>query len=577
MTGVIVYKKDDTIGVRLTGDSEGMGDHCGSVDGVDYFDGGVNSGIMTTVTKVESRKLTFAEEGLIRSLLQPKPAYSTPMASSVPISGLSPAALARMMQLNQRMGVSTTPTASASASSTPRNKLPPSASASPPQLSDPPTAAIRSNSSSSANNDASSPEPALAEEKPPEKKLSRLEILRQKKEAIRKRKLELERKVEETKKEKLQQQQEEEKQEETKPQQESPKPSSSPKTTTATSSPKPSISPKTTTAASPRSLPPPTVIRNTTDTSMGDEAASVKSKESGSLFSKASRSSRDSIEQLWIHELRHESPASADKYDLEDAENLLLEEDEHEMEDAPESTRSLHMEGAAGILRQQQQQHQQHHDGVPPAVTSSKSEDQDAAAPAAIAEEENNGRQAPMRQSSLSRLQQLRQKKRLLEALPASIQTPASVVGKDVVVVEGGTNNLASMAMASAAALGHHGAANGAFPTDRAMAHSDDDEDDDDDSKTTSSGMSHHMEDAAATEDDHGVHDAVPAAFQESVTITAGTANPLPGDAVLVDEQTSTSTTQAASHKRRRMLGLGFLPGMNRQQKRQNTGQGQQQ
>ncbi|CAJ1933290.1 unnamed protein product [Cylindrotheca closterium] len=535
MTGVIVYKKDDTIGVRLTGDSEGMGDHSGSVDGVDYFDGGVNSGVMTTISKVEPRKLTIAEEGLIRSLLQPKPAYSTPMASSVPISGLSPAALARMMQLNQRMGI--TPTNGA-----PKNKLPPSATtpATPPtpQLSDPPT--------------VTNSEPPLEEEKPAEKRLSRLEILRQKKEAIRKRKLELERKVETTKKEKLQQQEdkpEEDKPEEaTEPQQpmatedfpetkDSPETSSSPK---STSSQKSTSSPKTSTSVSQAA-----VIRNTSEASMADEAASVKSKESSAMLSKASRSSRDSIEELWIHELRHETPASADKYDLEDAENLLLEEDEME-DNAPESNRSLDMRS---ILRQPTLQVE----GTP-AVDLSKSEGQDMEQE----EEEDNGRQPPMRQSSMSRLQQLRQKKRLLEALPSSIQTPASAG-----LSKSDHTNLASMAMASAAALGHshHNAAT--FP-DRPMAQSDDDDDDDDDdSKTTASALSH-MEDGGNEDDD-----AVPAAFQESVSITASSTNVLPGD---VEETTPVSS----SHKRRRMLGLGFLPGSNRQQKRQNTGAGRQ-
>ncbi|KAL3926340.1 MAG: hypothetical protein SGBAC_013516 [Bacillariaceae sp.] len=527
MTGVIVYKKDDTIGVRLTGESEGMGDHSGSVDGVDYFDGGVNSGILTTVGKVELRKLTFAEEGLIRSLLQPKPAFSASMASSVPMSGLSPAALARMRQLNQRMGVPT-----ASTTPTNRNMLPPSASApdpaTPPQLSDPPM------TTATTKTDSPSGEPPLAEEK----KLSRLEILRQKKEAIRKRKLELEKKVVESKKEKLQQQQEEEAQEETKPQEpmeteESLKPPASPKSS---------------------SSPPPIVVRNssTTDTSMADEVASVRSKESSSMLSKASRSSRDSIEQLWIHELRNESPESAGKYDLEDAENLVLEEDEHEMEGAPESTQSLHVDG---IPKQQQQPALQ--------LDSAKKEGQGA---------DGDGRLAPMRQSSLSRLQQLRQKKRLLEALPASIQTPASTVGKDVVVETAPQNNLASMAMASAAALGHANDHAANFP-DRTIVHSDDDDDDDDDDEGDSKTTASHME--VGMDDGNGDDDAVPAAFQESVTITSGTANPLPAD--VVAEPTPPKSSSSNTNKRRRILGLGFLPGINRQQKRQNTGQGKQQ
>ena len=566
MTGVIVYKKDDTIGIRLTGESEGMGDHCGSVDGVDYFDGGVNSGVMTTVDKVEPRPLTFDEEGLIRSLLQPKPA-ATPIASSVPISGLSPAALARMMQLNQRMGV--TPTAA----SPPRNKLPPSASTPPaeapspppPQLSDPPTITI-----SSSSDDKSAAEPALAEEKASEKKLSRLEMLRQKKEEIRKRKLELEKKVEENKKEKLQQQQQQpEPQEPAKPQQEEPPKPQDPismDTEDANSSSPKSDSSQKSTSSTDQMPPPATVTRNNTTTSATDamdEVASVRSKES-SMFSKASRSSRDSIEELWIHELRHEHPASAAKYDLEDAENLLLEEDEEE--EPPESARTIKI---GGIKRQPELQRK---------LQTSKSEDLNL-------DDDDDDRvpeqKPPMRQSSLSRLQQLRQKKRLLEALPASIQTPVAppAIKPDVVFLDDVqpspntlqqtkdqfNGNLADMAVASAAALGHSNHDNVAiFPEEsRAMVQDrTDDEEDDDDSKTAASVLSEMEEDKR--HHDLDVHHEVPAAFQESVTITPASSNPLPAG-----EEAPSNT-----HKRRRMLGLGFLPGMNREQKRQNTGRG---
>lgn len=519
MTGVIVYKKDETIGIRLTGDSEGMGDHCGSVDGVEYFDGGVNSGVMTSIHKVEPRKLTVSEEALIRSLLQPKPAYSTPMASSMPMSGLSPAALARMMQLNQRMGV--TPATSSTQTTTPRNKLPPStptAADSPPTpiLSDPPTVL--------QNNSSEDREPALEEEKPPERKLSRLEILRQKKEAIRKRKLELSRKVEETKKEKLQQQQQEEAEEPTvKPQQEeAAKPQEPPsmeaedkKSTSPTS-----INSQNSSSSSKRMPPPASVVRSQ-DIPMQDEVASVKSKES-SMFSKASRSSRDSIEQLWIDELRNETPASAARYDLEDAENLLLEEDEGE--DPPESVRSLHMEGIVRVQKHEQDE-------------LSESNDK-------LNDQSSDRHPEPMRRSSMSRLQQLRQKKRLLEALPASIQTPVA------------PPNLVNLA---------------GFPEQsRAMAQDctddeDEEEEDEDDNKTTASALSDMEDDNNQKRPRNEIHDdAVPAAFQESVTITADSTNPLPAG-------------EGASNnylKRRRMLGLGFLPGINREQKRQNTGRG---
>jgi len=532
MTGVIVYKKDETIGIRLTGDSEGMGDHCGSVDGVEYFDGGVNSGVMTSIHKVEPRKLTVSEEALIRSLLQPKPAYSTPMASSMPMSGLSPAALARMMQLNQRMGVS--PATSSTQTTTPRNKLPPStptaAADSPPTpiLSDPPTV-LQKNSSEDR-------EPALEEEKPPERKLSRLEILRQKKEAIRKRKLELSKKVEETKKEKLQQQQQEEAEEPTvKPQQEeAAKPQEPPsmeaedkKSTSPTS-----INSQNSSSSSKRMPPPASVVRSQ-DISMQDEVASVKSKES-SMFSKASRSSRDSIEQLWIDELRNETPASAARYDLEDAENLLLEEDEGE--DPPESVRSLHMEGIVRVQKHEQDE-------------LSESNDK-------LNDQSSDRHPEPMRQSSMSRLQQLRQKKRLLEALPASIQTPVA------------PPNLVNLALA--AALGHCDNLAGFPEQSRAMAQDctddeDEEEEDEDDNKTTASALSDMEDDNNQKRPRNEIHDdAVPAAFQESVTITADSTNPLPAG-------------EGASNnylKRRRMLGLGFLPGINREQKRQNTGRG---
>jgi len=586
MTGVIVYKKDDTIGIRLTGESEGMGDHSGNVDGIDYFECSVNSGILTTEDKVDHRELTFAEEGLIRSLLQPKPAYSNFNSTSIPISGLSPAALVRMMQLNQRMGLAT-PTAG-------RNKLPPSTStgtntpdpAPPtPQLQDPPTRSRSNASAASANASASAfsvastsssfpQEPALEEEKPAEKKLTRLEILRQKKEAIRKRKLALQERVEEAKKEKKEQ---EEKQHQ---QQEQEKEGSAEATTAAT---KPLQPMETQDFKSP--VPSTVTPVVTQDAAIEDEVASIKSKtskgSSGSTLSKASRCSRDSIEKLWISELRHESPDTADQYDLEDAENLLLDEDEHEMNDISRipSTNSMQMQQ---ILRQPHVK-----DGH--LVHSFKSEEQeDLDNHSQEPELVDNGRPQPFRQSSLSRLQQLRQKKRLLEALPASIQTPmapsaiaANVVLEDVfplslntlAMVTQQSNSLANMAMASAAVLGHPTNENlASFPIqsrDRVQDPTTDATEDTDDNDTLSSQLSDDI-----MEDDVGeVHDAVPAAFQESVTITPSSTNPLPA----FSEESTTTVEPSNALKRRRMLGLGFLPGIKRHQKRQNIGQGQEQ
>jgi len=599
MTGVIVYKKGATIGIRLTGESEGMGDHSGCVDGIDYFECPVNSGILTAEDKVDRRELTFAEEGLIRSLVKPKPAYSTPIASSIPISGLSPAALARMMQLNQRMGI-TTPTSG-------RNKLPPSTTndagtdinintptSTPPtpQLQDPPTRSRSSVSATSAcsavsisvtsvaTTSSSSPqEPALEEEKPVEKKLSRLEILRQKKEVIRKRKLALQERVVETKKDKKEQEEQQQIQLEKE---------ESPPASTAATSPLQRIE----TQASKSSVPFTVTPVVAQDAAMQDEVASIKSKtskgSSGSPFSKASRCSRDSIEKLWISELRQESPDTADRYDLEDAENLLLEEDEHEMGDVSRnpSTNSIEMQQ---ILRQP-------HLKDDHLVYSFKSEGQDDFDNhSQESDSVDNGRPKPFRQSSLSRVQQLRQKKRLLEALPASIQTPmappaiaADVVLENLVPLSFNTsamstqrnNSLANMAMASAAVLGHPTDVNSArFPTqsrDRIQDPNTDATEDTDDNDTLSSQPSDDvMEEDVSKEDDQRlgeVHDTVPAAFQESVNITPSSTNPLPdyGEEI-------TTVDPSNSLKRRRILGLGFLPAFKRHQKRQNIGQGQEQ
>lgn len=144
LDGVVAYVKGNTVGVRLTGSSVGLGDHSGTVDGIEYFECPLNSGIMTTRSEIEVRQLSRIEELKLKRELaagQLQASYgggistaasaskytpprsttkttasmssSSPVSTSyfpktrptppppIPISGLSATALQRMQKLNE--------------------------------------------------------------------------------------------------------------------------------------------------------------------------------------------------------------------------------------------------------------------------------------------------------------------------------------------------------------------------------------------------------------------------------------------------------------------------------------------
>jgi dynactin complex subunit len=63
--GVVAYldpNNEIEIGVQLTGDSVGLGDHSGSVDGIEYFGCPLNSGLFVNRDALEIRKLNRIQE-----------------------------------------------------------------------------------------------------------------------------------------------------------------------------------------------------------------------------------------------------------------------------------------------------------------------------------------------------------------------------------------------------------------------------------------------------------------------------------------------------------------------------------
>ncbi|KAL3936045.1 MAG: hypothetical protein SGBAC_008558 [Bacillariaceae sp.] len=66
MDGIIAYldhpQAPTQIGVRLTGSSIGLGDHSGSVDGIEYFDCPLNSGVFCAPHQIEARTLSRIEQ-----------------------------------------------------------------------------------------------------------------------------------------------------------------------------------------------------------------------------------------------------------------------------------------------------------------------------------------------------------------------------------------------------------------------------------------------------------------------------------------------------------------------------------
>eukprot|EP00980_Cylindrotheca_fusiformis_P009992 scaffold2212_cov143-Cylindrotheca_fusiformis.AAC.10 len=127
MDGVIAYldnNNNNKIGVRLTGSSVGLGDHSGSVDGINYFDCPLNSGLFVTRDEIEIRQLSRIEElklkrelaaekldlsrttGITTSHKNPVPPPPPPKPEEPPLSdatkGLSATALTRLQKLNQK-------------------------------------------------------------------------------------------------------------------------------------------------------------------------------------------------------------------------------------------------------------------------------------------------------------------------------------------------------------------------------------------------------------------------------------------------------------------------------------------
>jgi hypothetical protein len=438
-----------------------MGDHSGSVNGIDYFECPVNSGVLTTTSRVTKRRLTFSEEAMIRKqLLQPKSMFD-PVPTSIPLSGLSSAALARMAQLNQRMQVQ--------------------APAPAPDTKEP-----------------SLKEEAMAPPLPP--RLSRLDILRQKKEAIRLKKIALQEKVQDKKdKQQLEQPRAE--------------PQGDPVTTATTTAT------TTTTATLPQDHP--------------------------MLQHQQRRDSRDSLEKLWISELRHESPPAAARYGWDDDDD-----------------------------------HKSNHSQVQNQLQQPSLEPKAKAAAAAAAANDDNDEAMQDKQPTLSRVQQLRQKKRLLEALPASININAPAPDAEVRLEEitTATTTTTTRATSPTLLLGPNHTNNHYTMATVALAAAVREEDDG--QSILASTISTQSGDMDVEDDEH--HAVPAAAFQESVTITAATSNPLPpadeeetpGHESLAKPATPAAEEEQqqqhfASHKRRRMLGLGFLPGNRRLQKRQ--------
>ena len=456
----------DTIGVRLTGASEGLGDHSGSVDGIDYFDCPVNSGVLTTADKLQSRKMTWQEEEELRKelLRSQQRAAAPPPPTSVPLTGLSPAALARMAQLTKKM---------MDQNNTPNPippKLPPTTD--PPQPMNVPVVDTKEAK-------AKTQEETKQQEGSGEKRLSRLEILRQKKEQIRLRKMALQEKVQESKKQQQKQEQEQE-QEQVQDQQEQ---------LAATE----------------------TVSNDTTPEPMQTSTPEMKDPEVEASANHAERRNsvpRDPLESLWVKEFRHESPtAAAERY----------EEDDQYSQVAKEALQTPNLFA-------------EKEDSVEQSM-----------------EEDNKHTSKP-----LSRLQQLRQKKRLLEALPASISTtaaPSDTLDGPVVAMEdtgigiGSNNNLANIVSA-------------------AGEENDDNDDGDDDRSSNASTLSELMTDMEL--ENKTETPATDSGFQD---ISAATSNSLS-----IEEAPSDESTPKKTIKRRRMLGLGFLPTTKRFQKRRNTG-----
>lgn len=92
LQGFVAYlgKNDNTVGVRLTGPSVGLGDHNGSLGGMQYFSCPPNCGILTRVSQVQLRELTVADK--LRINRQGNEAY--------PVSPKSPDAKGSVISMN---------------------------------------------------------------------------------------------------------------------------------------------------------------------------------------------------------------------------------------------------------------------------------------------------------------------------------------------------------------------------------------------------------------------------------------------------------------------------------------------
>ena len=180
----------------------------------------------------------------------------------------------------------------------------------------------------------------------------------------------------------------------------------------------------------------------------------------------------------------------------------------------------------------------------------------------------------------LSRLQQLRQKKRLLEALPASISTAAAPIDAPDQLMEDSnirsctpprirpSNNLARIAIASAAV----------FESTELVQQEQQQQQQQDDHSSNASTLSTQMSEMDLEEKEETTVSST--AFQESLTITPGTKNPIssedetstPFDGEAQQKHALEEEQAKPTQKRRRMLGLDFLPTSKRFPKRRNTG-----
>ena len=269
--------------------------------------------------------------------------------------------------------------------------------------------------------------------------------------------------------------------------------------------------------------------------------------------STTSTKSRDPLETLWIKELRHESPPAAARYGSEGDDEMFSQ----------------------AVARETLKQ---------PVLTSPELENDGNNKQDNNVMQDNEEEPSSTLSQPLSRLQQLRQKKRLLEALPASISTAAAPNdAPDQMMVEDSnmrsstpprtrnrpSNNLARIAISSAAVFESTELVHEQQQQQQQQQH--------DDHSSSASTLSTQMSEMELEEKEETTVSST--AFQETLTITSGTKNPISCDETSFNKSQESQQVHALeeeqtkpTQKRRRMLGLGFLPTSKRFTKRRNTG-----